>query len=133
MSQENVEIVRRIYEGWSRGDFTAGADAFDPKIEFALSFGVDEATGRGADELSRAFADYLRNWIGWHTSEIDALIESGDHVVAVHRLWARGRNSRVEVEIPEAACAFTFRDGKIVGIFPTESRAKAMAAVGLSD
>ena len=133
MSQENVEIVRRIYAGWSRGDFTAGADVFDEDIEFVHSFGPDEARGRGVDEMTRAFGEYLSNWVGWRTGEIEALIESGDHVIAVHRLWARGKTSRVEVEIPEAACAFTFRDGKIVGMFPGDSREKALAAVGLSE
>jgi len=33
MSQENVEIVRRVYEGWSCGDFSE-TELFDPDIEF---------------------------------------------------------------------------------------------------
>ena len=31
MSQENVEIVRRVYEKWASGNFSA--DAFDPDVE----------------------------------------------------------------------------------------------------
>jgi ketosteroid isomerase-like protein len=30
MSQENLEIVRRIFETGAVGDFTAGASSFDP-------------------------------------------------------------------------------------------------------
>ena len=32
MSQENVEIVRRLFDAWSRGDFSVGADLLDPDI-----------------------------------------------------------------------------------------------------
>ena len=30
MSQENVELVRRIFDGWSRGDVSVGADVMEP-------------------------------------------------------------------------------------------------------
>ena len=30
MSQENVEIVRRIFDGWATGDFGAGLTDLDP-------------------------------------------------------------------------------------------------------
>ena len=36
MSEENVEVVRRVYEGWARGDFS-NVDDFDPDIEFAMA------------------------------------------------------------------------------------------------
>jgi ketosteroid isomerase-like protein len=35
MSQANVQIVRRVYEQWSRGDFSEG-EAFHPEIEFEM-------------------------------------------------------------------------------------------------
>ena len=36
MSQENVEIVRRIYEPWNRGDVDAAFDVLNAEVE--LSF-----------------------------------------------------------------------------------------------
>ncbi|MEA2346784.1 MAG: uncharacterized protein QOG62_571 [Thermoleophilaceae bacterium] len=133
MSQENVEIVRRIYEGWSRGDFSAGIDHFDPDIEFSMQFGVDGGEGRGAAALASAWQENLRNWQDWRTGEIDELIESGDSVVVIGPIRGRGKHSEAEVEIPDAACAFTFRNGRIVKIVPTDSRQKALDAVGLSE
>jgi ketosteroid isomerase-like protein len=32
MSQENVEVVRRIYEGWAAGNFRAGAENLDEYV-----------------------------------------------------------------------------------------------------
>ena len=37
MSQENMEIVRRLYERWGRGD--AALDLLDPEIEIAMPVG----------------------------------------------------------------------------------------------
>jgi ketosteroid isomerase-like protein len=36
MSQENVEIVRAVYEQWSKGDFRASADLLDPHVVLVL-------------------------------------------------------------------------------------------------
>ena len=34
MSQENVEVVRRLYEHWGRGDWNTG-EFFDPAVKYA--------------------------------------------------------------------------------------------------
>ena len=36
MSQENVEIVRAVYERFSEGDFRASADVLDPHVVLVL-------------------------------------------------------------------------------------------------
>lgn len=33
MSAENVGIVRRLYEAWSRSDFSTALELIDPEIE----------------------------------------------------------------------------------------------------
>jgi hypothetical protein len=43
MSQEKIEIVRRIYERWGRGDFTAGVEHYDPYVLFVLNPEFPEA------------------------------------------------------------------------------------------
>jgi ketosteroid isomerase-like protein len=50
MSQENLEIVRRVYEGWSRGDFSA-IDDFDPNIDFEMVDWPAPARARGIEEV----------------------------------------------------------------------------------
>jgi ketosteroid isomerase-like protein len=39
MSQENVEIVRAIYERFSEGDFRASADLLDSQVVLVLASG----------------------------------------------------------------------------------------------
>src|SRR3954452_18791931 len=36
MSQQNLEIVRQIYEQWGRGDFGAGRELYDPYVLLVL-------------------------------------------------------------------------------------------------
>ena len=36
MSEENVEVVRAVYERWGEGDFRASVDLFDPRIVLLL-------------------------------------------------------------------------------------------------
>ena len=36
MSEDNVEIVPRIYGQWSRGDFRAGTERYDPCVLLVL-------------------------------------------------------------------------------------------------
>lgn len=133
MSEENVQIVRRIYAAWSEGDFSVGTDALDPNIEYAQFFGPDMTEGRGPEGMARAFGDYLRNWEDWRTGEIQELIEKGDTVVVFHSIHARGKQSQAEVELRDAAVAFRFRDGKIIQLVPGDSRKKVLEAVGLSE
>lgn len=38
MSQETVEIVRRLYAGWERGDFAVEVDAYDPEVELFIDY-----------------------------------------------------------------------------------------------
>jgi ketosteroid isomerase-like protein len=36
MSEENVEVVPRIFESWAEGDFRGGADELDPDVMFVV-------------------------------------------------------------------------------------------------
>ena len=133
MSQENVEAVRRIYEGWRRGDFSVGADLFAADIEFSFKFGFDSADVRGAEAMARAWGEQLSTWAEWHTSEIEELREVGESVIVFNSVRGVGKQSGVTVEMPDAACLFTFRGGQVVRLFPADDRRIVLEAVGLSE
>ncbi len=133
MSQENVEAVRELYRGWARGDFTVGMALFDPDVEFISEFGVDRITARGLHDMRRVWGEQLRNWETWCTGEIQELRDLGDRVLVVHPIHGRGRTSGLEVEIPNAAVAFRFREGRIVWLLATARLESALEALGLQE
>jgi len=67
-----MEIVRRLYERWGRGD--AALDLLDPEIEIAMPVGrPDEQRYHG----HTGFDGWGREWIGaWetHRAEVDDCI-----------------------------------------------------------
>ncbi|MBA2764072.1 MAG: nuclear transport factor 2 family protein [Thermoleophilaceae bacterium] len=131
MSQDNVEIVRRIYAGWTRGDYQVEASVFDPHVEYRQDFGPDFVEVRGSPAMARTWGEYLRQWDSLAHGEIDELIDEGDTVVAVSPLRGRGKQSQVTVEVSDAAVAFVFLDSRIVRVVATDNRRKTLEAVGL--
>ncbi len=133
MSEENVEIVRRLYERWASGDLSG--DCFDPEVEFArIGAQTPDMEGRwfGLDEMSTAIREYLRPLSDLRI-EAERIIDlSGDRVLVLSRQTARGKLSGVPIE-HELGELFTLRDGKIVRYETYWDRAGALEAVGLSE
>ena len=135
MSQENVDLVRRVYEAHGRGDFTAVFAAYDPEIEWHVlrvaEFGFDPVYV-GHDGVRT----FWRIWLSaWETTsfEYDEFIDAGEHVVVVQSQRMRARTSGIEVEWNSYTQVWTIQDAKVVRMefFPT--RDEALEAVGLKE
>lgn len=129
---ENAEVVRRLYAGWTRGDFAVDIDVYDPGIVLEIDFGVDQIAATGIDNMRKTWREHLTLWEFWTTGPIEELIEEGEHIVVSHSLHVRSRRG-LEIAASEAGAAFTFRRGRIVRIVATDVRAKALQAVGLTE
>jgi ketosteroid isomerase-like protein len=138
MSQENVEIVRRLFEvfreGMERGDFVAGFDAelASDDLEWIALPGVGLGTYRGRE----GFIEFMRLWTGefehWWI-ELEQVIDAGDdRVVAIYRQTATGKASGVPVELHQGAIN-ELRDGRVIRIRHYPSPAEALEAAGLSE
>ena len=133
MSEENVEIVRRILAMLDQGDDPH--DLVAP--EFVMDFSrrrLNPVVVRGRDEL-RAFAEGDgQMWEGGHLAyQPKELIDAGDKVLAFIRVSGRGQTSGVQVEA-DTWVVWTFRDGKPVEwTYFGDDRASALEAVGLSE
>jgi ketosteroid isomerase-like protein len=139
MSQENVEIVRRLYEAVARRDTGTVLSLYDPDVEWdgsrsrwAEVMPAEAQYGRGHEELRSFFRLYYEMWESFEDN-VQELIDAGEQVISVVTSRGRGRTSGVEVEWAGNAGVWTIRDGKIIRVVWFKSRAEALEAVGLSE
>jgi ketosteroid isomerase-like protein len=131
MSQENVEVVRRSYESYLRGDLEAALAAFDPEVETYDHDIPDAEAYRGLEGLLRWQADWESSWESWRWDP-EEFIDAGERVVAVLRVHAKGRGSGVDLERVDGA-VWTLRDGKCVRLDYYGSKNQALEALGLRE
>jgi uncharacterized protein len=131
MSQANVELVQRVFEGWAHGDFRAGADAISPDFEWhQLQTAVEPGAHKGAGvggALRRIFEVYED-----FSVEAEEYIDAGDNVVVVGRSRGIARGSRMELD-QRFAFVWAVRDGKLTSNEIYADRDAALKAVGLSE
>ena len=136
MSQENVKVVRRVFEASARRDGAAVLALYDPDVEWDAS-----RTQPDLGEFSDVTHGYegIRLFFGrwgeaWDSEEYqpDELIDVGDAVVSVATQRGRGRTSGLEVSRPLAG-VWTIRAGKITRVVWFPTRTQALQAVGLSE
>jgi ketosteroid isomerase-like protein len=128
VSQENVEIVRRAYNGWAHGDFSEG-EVFHPEVEFDMVDWPEQSTSRGLDAMRRTWQASLASWDDFRAEAAD-FIDVDECVVVLTRVRARGKGSGAEVSA-NTATVWTFEDGKVVRLALYWDSAKALEAVGL--
>jgi ketosteroid isomerase-like protein len=129
MSQENVEVVRKLYE--ARGsDFY---DLLDPHVVFINYATAPEPGPYVGHEGVHEWAKSFRTTFGDFEIEATEIIDAGgDEVVAVHRATGAGVTSGVPVQ-REVAVLYTLLNGKVVRGQGFETRAEALEAAGLSE
>jgi ketosteroid isomerase-like protein len=111
MSEENVEIVRLVYEGWARGDFSEG-EAFHPEVEFEMVDWPEPVRSRGVEEMQRMWRTTLSAWDDFR-AQPDDFVDYGDNVLVLNSIRARGKGSGAEVSA-QTATVWTLKAGKVV-------------------
>jgi ketosteroid isomerase-like protein len=131
MSQDNVEVVRRLYfEGW-----LDAADAPPHLIGAGVEYvnpldAIDAGVRRGPE-----FADALRSLAETFPDREHRLLrtyDAGDSVVADVMFRGRGVASGAEVQQREAH-TWTFHDGQLLRFEWGRDLAAALKAVGLGE
>jgi ketosteroid isomerase-like protein len=131
MSQDNVEVVRELFDAWNRRDYAATQEAVNPEIEIEVALGMDlDGTYRGLDGLR----EVMRFWgaFGEFHSDMEECISAGHNVVVAAHHYGRGRASGAEVEMRNWQ-VFTLRRGKLVRYGLFRSRDEALEAAGLRE
>jgi ketosteroid isomerase-like protein len=111
MSQENVEIVRRVYEGWSLGDFSE-TELFDPEIEFEMVDWPHPAKSRGIEAMAETWLATLAAWEDFRAVP-DKVIDHGDNVLVLNSISGRGRGSGADVTALTAT-VWSVEGGRVV-------------------
>jgi ketosteroid isomerase-like protein len=130
MAEENVEIVRMIFERWKRGDYSA-VDWADPDIEFTMKT-PERETSRGIEGMRSSWLDFLRAWQDFRVAA-ERIIEAGDQVLVLHEFGGSGRGSGVSIKGMRGAALFTFADGKVIRLALFTDHDEALEAAGLSE
>jgi ketosteroid isomerase-like protein len=135
MSQENVEVVRRVTEVMDDDGFEAAfpvfAKAARPDVEWREDPSwPDAGTYRGAEEIRQLMLDRLDSFE--YDQQTEQLIDLDDKVVALVRWRGRGIASGAQSDM-ELAIVWTLREGAIARVEFYLNRAKALEAAGLSE
>ncbi len=132
MSQENVEIVRRVIEAWNRRDLDGALQDLHPdaELDWSESPGVQSGVYRGIGEIRRFWEEWL-NLFEEINVRSEAFIDAGEHVVVPNRTYVRGRGG-VEVDAGSTQ-VWTLRDGKIVCHRLYQEKEAALEAVRLKE
>jgi len=129
MTSGNADLIRPIYEEWSRGNFQPKFDVYDPHMEWGWSEEFPGLAGVYEDQRNPnpRVASWLSPWEHWQVIADDYL-EIGDHVVVLATFRGRGKDSGVDID-QEGAHVFELREGKVIRLEIFASREKAMEYV----
>src|SRR5437660_1469446 len=99
MSQENVEIVRRSFEAFNRGDLEAVLDDLAPEFEFQPSgrFMDTQRTYRGRAGMVEFWGEFRAAWEEIAV-EIERMEDLDDRVLTLGGFQGRGGESGVHVQ-----------------------------------
>ncbi len=131
MSQENVEVVRAVIDGWLRGDSAALDFIADDAVYVAPPTMLDGRTYHGHRGVLQWVVDWRAAWTDYEL-EVERLEDLGDQVLTIERNRATGKRSGVGVDM-QTFSVWTLRDGKVVRWQGYASEEEALEAVGLSE
>jgi ketosteroid isomerase-like protein len=126
VSQANVEVVRRLFDLYSGGDYAAAAECLAPDVVYEVGQELP-LNGRGA---------VLGMWERWDSTweELETVpeefVDAGDQVLVTVYYSARGRGSGIKYE-ERLFDVYTFSNGQCVRKREFRERTEAAEAAGL--
>jgi ketosteroid isomerase-like protein len=130
MSQENVEIVRRIYEQGLFGEDPGRLlNLATPDVEYVNpAYAIEPGVRRGPAAVAQAVRS-AHEFFESPRYEVDELFDFGDTVVASLRFYARNRGIETEI-VQEEVHTWTLRDGRIARVEWGRDLGTALEAAG---
>jgi uncharacterized protein len=136
MSQENVEIVRLLYDAIGQGDTATALSLYSPEVVWDVSEGpIAALEGAGVYRGHAGLQGFFRRFRdAWEHVEfsLSELTDAGDHVVSVGTQVGRGRASGLQITGANYA-VWTLQDGVITRVRWFGSLDQAMDAAELGE
>lgn len=129
MAEENVEIVRGVYEAMNARDAEAFDELVDQDAEWIPDSRVGEGPVRGRENVLRFFTDRAEMFSEVRT-EVERLWDRDDRVLAFIWVTGRGQLSEAPFEL-RIGHLWTIRDGVVVRGEGYGNRDEALEAAGL--
>jgi ketosteroid isomerase-like protein len=134
MSEENVELVRGVFEAVAAGDTEAVLAAYDPDVEYdftesPLGSMVSDTVFRGHEGMRNLTRDRYEDWESIEDDHRE-LIDAGQHVISSVVTRVRGRASGLDTELQHYG-VWTIRNHKIVKVAWFHTLADAATAAGV--
>jgi ketosteroid isomerase-like protein len=148
MSQENVEIVKRVQpsgvdlaalfhastlpDPLATGvDLSAFASDFETEFVAQHAISMTPPVARGLQGFVDGWRDWLEPWESYYV-EAEEFIDAGDVVVSLSRVRARSARDSAPVEHRPAAL-WTVREGRIIRVRFYLEREEGLEAAGLPE
>jgi ketosteroid isomerase-like protein len=132
MSQENVEVVRRVFDSVNRGEWDTVLAAYSQDTEWDdRDLRPEGAVYRGIDAMVREMRAWIGTWANYW-QEIEQIATDGDQVAVVIHESGEGKGSGAVMD-QRIGALITVQDGLVVRTRLFRDPTEALKAVGLSE
>lgn len=142
MSQENLDNLRAVLNGWSgenlrafpqawrRGEVDMSIYAADVTYEDVTLPDHVRETYRGHEGIVRATERWTEPYEDL-TIELERILEAGNRIVSIHRVRARAQHTHLRFD-SGVGYLWTFQDAKVIHVRSSPAE-EALHAVGLEE
>jgi ketosteroid isomerase-like protein len=135
MSEENVEVVRRVLDGFARSDRESVEPLLQPDVKWRTVagplLGVETVSGR--EPMLRFAFEEIPEVFDSLDIEVEELRDVGEgRVLLVARYLGRGKRSGIDLD-RRISSVHRLRDGRIASVRDYPSREEALEDLGLSE
>jgi ketosteroid isomerase-like protein len=131
MSQENVEIVRRMWDATLGDDPVSALSFYDPDVEWDGTNLPDGKVARGHEAIVDHVLRWAEMWDDWTVEPEQFIDAGGDQVIVVLRETGRS-DSGLQMDERHAEL-YIVRDGKVVYRKGFSDPEEALEAAGPSE
>jgi ketosteroid isomerase-like protein len=131
MSQENVELVKRMLALFHAGDAEGALACFSEDVVVEAPARPDVTGGRGREALGALVGSWVESWEDW-SEEIDGVRELGDRVMVISTQRGRAKSTGIEITF-RYALLYEVRNGELSWMGMYSSPDEALEAAGLSE